>query len=258
MITLQIQEKISKPDFLSPAVRFFWDTRDIQKEKQKEKGGKDQGERSGATGGKQMDGFVDSIVGLLKEIDVPPQDIFTNSKIEIPGFFRAEKRWDLLIIKKNFNEDKKLVAAMELKSHPGPSFGNNVNNRAEEAIGSAIDVWKAYRDGIFKSSPAPWLGYFLLVEDCEKSRQPVVIREPHFKVFPEFKGASYCERYHQLCIRLVRERCYNSSSLILADKEKRNQNNNYSELYPELTVSQFLTSLLFHASSYYVQDSPQD
>ena len=33
----------------------------------------------------------------------------------------------------------RLVAAIEFKSQVGPSFGNNANNRAEEAIGTAHD-----------------------------------------------------------------------------------------------------------------------
>jgi len=34
----------------------------------------------------------------------------------------------------------RLIAALEFKSHVGPSFGNNFNNRAEEAIGTAHDL----------------------------------------------------------------------------------------------------------------------
>jgi len=36
--------------------------------------------------------------------------------------------------------------AIELKSRVG-SFGNNVNNRTEEAIGNAADIWRAYEEG---------------------------------------------------------------------------------------------------------------
>jgi len=53
-----------------------------------------------------------------------------------------------------------LIAAMKFKSQTGPSFGNNFNNRTEEAIGSATDLWASYREEAFKPSPRPWLGYF--------------------------------------------------------------------------------------------------
>jgi len=38
------------------------------------------------------------------------------------------------------------------------SFGNNYNNRTEEALGSAVDLWAAYREGAFKPSRGPWFG----------------------------------------------------------------------------------------------------
>ncbi len=80
--------------------------------------------------------------------------------------------------------DGALVAAIELKSQVGPSFGNNFNNRTDEALGTALDIWTAYREEAFRSSPAPWLGYLLLLEDCPESRRPVGAGEPHFPVFP--------------------------------------------------------------------------
>jgi hypothetical protein len=35
------------------------------------------------------------------------------------------------------------------------------------------------------------MGYFFMLEDCDASNQAVSVQEPHFKVFPEFVGASY-------------------------------------------------------------------
>lgn len=40
--------------------------------------------------------------------------------LTLPGYFRPTKLWDLLI-----TNEGRLVAALELKSHVGPSFGNN-------------------------------------------------------------------------------------------------------------------------------------
>ena len=48
--------------------------------------------------------------------------------------------------------------AVEFKSQVGPSFGNNFNNRTEEAIGNAEDIWTAYREGRFGRHRAPLLG----------------------------------------------------------------------------------------------------
>jgi hypothetical protein len=102
-----------------------------------------------------MDGFIRLVRDLLIAARVPEQCIAIDKRIELPGWFRAEKKWDLVIV-----HDDQLLAAMEFKSQIGPSFGNNFNNRTEEALGSATDIWAAYREGAFKPSSRPFLGYF--------------------------------------------------------------------------------------------------
>ena len=68
----------------------------------------------------------------------------------LPGYYRPEKKWDLLVVSNN-----QLVTAIEFKSQVGPSFGNNFNNRVEEAVGSATDIWTAYREKRFGTNPRP-------------------------------------------------------------------------------------------------------
>jgi hypothetical protein len=41
------------------------------------------------------------------------------------------------------------VAAFELKALGAPSFGNNYNNRVEEALGSAVDLRRAALADLF-------------------------------------------------------------------------------------------------------------
>lgn len=212
----------------------------------------DQGIRSEATGGKHLDGFFSFFYNLLIEIGVPESDILTNrGQLILPGFFRAEKQWDFLIVKTDSDGNKELVAVIELKSQKGPSFGNNVNNRTEEVLGSAVDIWTAYREGAFKDSPTPWLGYLLILEDCEKSRSPVRNSEPHFEVFPEFKGASYAERYQQTCLRLLKERQYTAVCFLLAEEEKKEMRPNYTESNIQLSGYRFLRSMISHLRNYY-------
>jgi hypothetical protein len=102
------------------------------------------------------------------------------------GYFRAVKNWDLLAVVAG-----QLLAVIEFKAQVGPSFGDNFNNRTEEALGNATDLWAAYREGAFAPSQRPWLGYVFILEDCPRSQAPVRSKAPHFPVFPEFKGASY-------------------------------------------------------------------
>jgi hypothetical protein len=40
------------------------------------------------------------------------------------------------------------------------------------------------------------------------------VQEPHFKVFPEFVGASYLRRYELFCRKLVLERHYTAAAFI--------------------------------------------
>lgn len=196
---------------LRDAVRHFWNTRQQQSTRQGDEDDRDRGSRSAVTGGKQMDGFVRLVFDLLVEAKVPQTSIAIDKRIELPGWFRAEKKWDLIVV-----HGGELVAALEFKSQIGPSFGNNFNNRTEEALGSATDIWAAYREGAFKLSSRPFLGYLMLLEDCERSRAPVKVVEPHFKVFPEFRGASYRKRYEILIEKLLRERLYDGACLLLS------------------------------------------
>lgn len=143
-----------------------------------------------------------------------PEDVKTRTALELPGYYRPEKKWDLIVVSKD-----QLVCAIEFKSQVGPSFGNNANNRAEEAIGSAADIWRACREGRFGSSPEPFLGYFFLLEDCPAVKKPVGNKEPYFEVDPEFKGVSYSRRYELLCQRLRLDRLYRGACLTLATNE---------------------------------------
>jgi hypothetical protein len=175
---------------LRKAVRQFWTQRGQQAAQQGSQGGKDRGDRSAVTGGKHLDGFRELVAHLLTASGLQRAHVYWRQKTELPGWYRAEKNWDLLIV-----ADGKLIAIVEFKSQVGPSFGNNFNNRTEEALGNASDLWAAYREGAFKPSERPWLGYFMLLEDAPGSTSPVRVKEPHFKVFPEFRDASYAERY---------------------------------------------------------------
>jgi hypothetical protein len=167
---------------LRSAVKYFWNTREVQAQEQGSLSeSKDAGARSAVTGGAQMNGFINLVRDVLCESGLPKAHVYCEKGIELPGWYRPEKKWDLLVV-----SDGKLLAGIEFKSQVG-SFGNNYNNRTEEAIGSATDIWAAYREGAFKPSARPWLGYLMLLEEAPGSLAPVRAREPHFKVFPELR-----------------------------------------------------------------------
>ena len=159
-----------------------------------------------------MNGFIKLFTDLIIEAGMEEKYIFYKRHLQLPGFFRPTKEWDLLVVK-----DGHLIAAIEAKSQVGPSFGNNFNNRTEEAMGSALDLWTAFREGAFNKSMQPFLGYFFMLEDCKASNRPVRVKEPHFNVFQEFAGASYMKRYELFCRKLVLERHYTASSFIVSN-----------------------------------------
>jgi Restriction endonuclease XhoI len=230
-------------DRVRAAIRHFWKTRESQSKNQGSKtGSRDRGSRSAVTGGAQMDGFVSLVKSLLVDGGIPEPAIFCKRGLELPGYYRPEKQWDLLVV-----ADGQLLATIEFKSQVGPSFGNNYNNRTEEALGNATDLWAAYREGAFRTSPKPWLGYVMLLEDTEKSRAPIGVTEPHFTVFEEFRDASYAKRYEILLTKLVRERLYDSACLLLSDRTQGLKSGMYVEPSAELSFQNLATSLLAKA-----------
>ncbi len=229
---------------LAAAVAYYWRARQEQADRQTEGGRADQGARSSVTGGYQMGGFTELITNLLIDAGVDRKHVFHRKALELPGFFRPTKEWDLLVVR-----DGQLIAALELKSQVGPSFGNNFNNRTEEAMGTALDLWTAYREGAFNKTVRPWLGYLFLLEDCDRSRSAVRVAEPHFAVFPEFKSASYARRYELFCRKLVRERHYNAACFLISPRDA-GQQGTFKQLAEDLTFEVFARSLAAHAAAY--------
>jgi len=226
------------------AVAHYWITRSAQQRKQKESGRADQGLRSAVTGGAQMDGFIELFTDLIADAGISKEHIFRRKALELPGFFRPTKEWDLLVVKNDT-----LIAVIEAKSQVGPSFGNNFNNRTEEAMGSAMDLWTAYREGALLASPQPFLGYFFMLEDCAASNRPVKVREPHFEVFPEFVGASYMRRYELFCRKLILERHYTSAAFVTSDRIQ-GENGEYKIPAEDLSLQEFARALVAHVSSF--------
>ena len=114
----------------------------------------DQGERASVTAGKNTDGFIDLVEDLVKANGLPHASVhLERTLLTLPGYYLPTKLWDLLVL----NEDR-LVAAIELKSHVAPSFGNNFHNCAKKAIGSTCDLWTAYRDPAFGDHARPFVG----------------------------------------------------------------------------------------------------
>jgi Restriction endonuclease XhoI len=215
---------------VAQAVRHFWESRG-----QVRSGNMQGGSRDAVLGGKNMDGFVELVRLVAAHSGFPPEVVHTRkSQVVLPGFFRATKNWDVLVL-----HERRLLGVFEFKSQVG-SFGNNFNNRSEEVIGSAADLWVAHHHGAYSEAPhrsrtrvsentpsllnpsimsdprPPFLAWLMLLEDCADSRASVRCEEPHYPVFDEFKNASYAKRYQVLCERLVERQLYSAAAMELS------------------------------------------
>ncbi|AFR04817.1 type-2 restriction enzyme [Pectobacterium carotovorum subsp. carotovorum] len=226
------------------AVMMFWENREAAKRKQNDSGKTDQGERASVTAGKNMDGFLALMIDIIKANGLSEAEIYQNqSMLTLPGYFRPTKKWDLLVLHQG-----NLIAAIELKSHVGPSFGNNFNNRAEEAIGTAADLWTAYREGIFGKQFPPFIGWLIMVEDEPGSRCPVRHSSSHFPVLKEFGHSSYLERYDLMCQKLTQEKLYTSAA-VLASKKDAIHSGFFAELSPMTGLKTFVSTLAGHIAA---------
>ncbi len=239
-------------DQVASAVRTFWMTRKGSSSSSQE------GTRGAVISGKNMDGFIDLVRSVARHCDLPADAILTRKRdVVLPGFYRPTKNWDVLVIHRG-----RLLAVWEFKSQVGPSFGNNFNNRSEEAIGAAADLWAAEKEGaynreeprasMFAAEPRsnlynlakpsgdprpPFVAWLMLLEDCRGSTSPVQVKEPNFAVSPEFKGASYAGRYRLLCERLMRNRLYDGAALMLSDAANGAKSGQFRSLSEATTVA---------------------
>jgi hypothetical protein len=222
---------------LADAIGHFWLIRGSQEEKQGGASGqKDAGSRAAVTGGKHGDGFIALIADVVRDAGLTDAEIFITQKT-LPCYFRPAKDWDLIV---RLGQD--LLAVIEIKAHVG-SFGNNFNNRVEEALGNATDFWSAYREATFEPSARPWLGYLMMLEHHPNSIRPGIRRTlPHYPMRPEFQGLSYAQRYEIFCQRLVRERLYDATCFLMSSQD-RGIFGEYIEPNEELSFRNFAATL---------------
>lgn len=222
------------------AIRIFWRTRG---DAAAASGQADTGNRGAVTAGKNLDGFYDLIQAVVSANGLDERAVYCATQVttalrhtKLPGFYRPIKDWDVLVVSSG-----ELVAAIELKSQVG-SFGNNFNNRSEEAIGMGEDLRVAYREGLLGETARPFVGYLMLLEDTSRSTTPVGIKSHHFEPDTVFDGASYATRYSILCRRLVREGLYDAATLLLSPADS-GPNGDYREIDASTGLRSFVARL---------------
>ena len=228
------------------AVKHFWQKRQSATGKNIKSGKRDQGNRSAVTAGKNMDGFIHLIEDIVEANGLSTSCVLSKgvSNLTIPGYFRPTKNWDILII-----DGRVLVGVIEFKSQVG-SFGNNFNNRCEEALGSATDMKGAIKEDLFELESRPFLGYLMHVEDSPKARNDVKITSPHFNVDKVFEKTSYLDRYNIFCERIVKEGFYDAAALLISSQEEGIKTGYYSDMGKLTSLKTFVSSLAGFIAAY--------
>lgn len=230
-------------DRLAEAIKAFWKSQEGALHAKRASARPDTGKRGAVTSGKHLHPIADLIGEIIQENGLEAASLHRRGRqVTIPGFFRATKDWDLLIIHKNV-----LVAAIELKSM-GSSFGNNLNNRAEEIIGQSVDFLKAHERRIYRDCPRPFLGYCVLVADDPEIHEPVAAASPHFSVMPEFVNVGYAQRFNLLCKKMVQEELYSEAALILSDPVSGAKTGESRHLDEATSFRRFISGLAAHSA----------
>jgi Restriction endonuclease XhoI len=165
-----------------------------------------EGSAKAVRGGGHFEPVVRLISSFFTDAGYPVSSIHAEGHATIlPAYLRPTKNWDLVVVHRDV-----LVAAIEVKALGGPSFGNNYNNRLEEAIGCSVDLTAANAANLV-GPEKPWLGYFFVMEDHPGSRR--VVRERSSRSFPveaAWRDRSYQARYSLTGRRLLDSKMYDA------------------------------------------------
>lgn len=203
------------PDYgprVRDAVRTYWDVRRSQAERSQKLGVVNTGQRSEVTGGHHLDALQTLLVQVFVDAGIP-EHMLDVKKRPVPGYFRRDKSWDVVV-----TVEDRVLAIIELKSITGTNPGQNFNNRTDEALGQAIDVWKAVEREIIVSPLRPWLGYLMLIEDNAEWNNTSKPRRAVWPADPAFDATSPADRAAIFFDRMVRERMLDSACVMLANR----------------------------------------
>ncbi len=205
----------SLPDYqdkVVSAVASYWHVRTEQAERSRAAGVVDTGLRSEVTGGRHLDALERLLVSVLVDAGIPASTLEVKRR-PVPGYFRRDKSWDIVV-----TVHDRVLAIIELKSIVGENPGQNFNNRTDEALGQAMDIWKAVERGIIDSPLRPWLGYFMLIEDNDAWNRVTAARSAVWSADPAFNGTSASDRAAIFFDRMVRERLLDAACIVMANR----------------------------------------
>lgn len=200
---------------LELAMAAYWGKKDEQLAAAQLSGSTAEGSSKAVRGGGHFNPIANLIARFFLDAGYSSESIHASGPMtRLPGYYRPTKAWDLVVV-----HDGVLVAAVELKALGGPSFGNNYNNRVEEALGNGVDLERAnWRELVGREKP--WLGYFFIIQDEEGSRKP---GRPGtggaFQPDRAWEGASYQERFALTGERMLDQGIYDAVYYAASSRE---------------------------------------
>ena len=237
-------------DRLRKAVAHYW--RALAAQSSKQKAGMDHGRRSAVTGGKQMDGFCELVDWVLRENGLGEASIYVRSDLELPGFFRPTKEWDMLVV-----HEGRTVAAIEFTSQRMPPLASDTNTRIEETIGMAEGMWTAFRrEANGRTRPRPWLGWVMFLEDRAVAKRPASQANTSIKASPDLSTDSCARWYEQILQKFAQERLYDAVAL-LTSPGKGGRHGSLIQPAEDLTIKRLLASLLGWVGGSLAEVKPQ-
>ena len=136
----------------------------------------------------------------------------------------------------------KLISVIKFESLVSTQFAKNSSSCCKDAISIAMDLQAVYRQGTFGEYRRPFMGYLSLLEDCPVSHTPVKDVSPNYHLLPEFRSASYADRYKILCEKLIAEGLYDTASVILSQRTA-SKTGEYSEMSDMTGLKAFVKTL---------------
>lgn len=227
------------------AVRAFWGNPEEQFTETS-----DESDDSQIRAGKTMNGFCHLIGQVVHRHGLPHAEVLTQGlATTLPGYVRPSKKWDVVI----YNGGR-LLGAVEFKSMRR-SFGKNINNRAEEALGSATDLIQVFERGVLKEQPRPFIGYIMLTAVTPESTRVQRDRGVRLGVDGVFQDVSYAQRYDTLCTRLVASGIYSAAALLRCDRRLGHEGH-YESMSQNTSIAAFIDELGAHVAKEAQRSAP--
>lgn len=201
---------------LQTAIAGYWAAKVKQQKAAEAVSSTAEGTAKAVRGGGHFNPVANLLARFFTDAGYPVESIAaTGSKTILPGYFRPNKAWDLVVV-----HEEVLVAAIELKALGSPSYGNNYNNRIEEALGNSVDLDRANMSRL-TGREKPWLGYFFLMEDTPASRMPRSPRQnPALPVAADWYELSHEDRFSVAGRRLMDEGLYDAVCYVASSPDE--------------------------------------